>query len=199
MYAELVIRTQRNLPRDLAAALRDQWGPGAHPSGVVPSTALADWAEWVHLVRFAQVTMGMTCLVLTPDSRTLQMHVESRAPSSGFRLLRDLVEDVTHRVRTLLSRHDNSAESFTVRLYAEGIHLQTGRMLSRADRITQEFRASSLSTLYVPLAAFLLSLLMRYDLRQALHNVGAALIALAIWGIAMTVFEKPGYEYTEDV
>jgi hypothetical protein len=165
----------------------------------MPSTALADWAEWVHLVRFAQVTMGMTCLVLTPDSRTLQMHVESRNPSSGFRLLRALVDDATHRVRTLLSRHDNAAESCTVRLYAEGIHMQTGRTLSRADRIVEEFRASLLSTLYIPLSAFLLSLLMRYDLRQSLHNVGAALIALAVWGTGLTLFAKPGYQLSDDV
>jgi hypothetical protein len=199
MYAELVIRTRRNLPRDIAGILHDQWGPGTSPSQVVPATGLPDWMHWIDLVRFAQISINVMYFVLTPDPRTLRLHVESRIPTSGIRVLRALVEDETRRVRTLLARHDNSAESFTVRLYAEGSHLQTGRMLSRTARMTDELRGSSLSTLYVPLSAFLLSLLMRYDLRQALHNVGAALIALAAWGIGMTFFAKTGYQYTEDV
>lgn len=198
MYAELVVQTERNLPRDLAATLREQWGPGASPSQVVPLMALEDWDEWLHPVRFAQVTNSMTYLVFTPDPRTLMLHIESRVNKSGPRLLRGLVEDETRRLRTLLSRHDNAPASFTARIYAEDTHLQTGRMLTRLDRIADEFRTGFLPTLYVPASAFLLSLMLKYDLTQAMYNVGAALTALLAWGIGTVMLTTCGYDYREE-
>lgn len=198
MYAELVVQTERNLPRDLAAALREQWGPGASPSQVILHTTLEGWDLWVDLVRYAQVTRSAAYLVFTPDPHTLKLHVESRIEKSGIRMMRGLVEDETRRVRTLLSKHDNRALSFTVRLYAEDMHLQTGRMLTRRGRIAEEFRGSALSTLYVPVSAFLLSLMLRYDIKQALYNVGAALTALFVWGVGTIVFAQPGYHYEEE-
>jgi hypothetical protein len=198
MYAELVVQTERNLPGDIGAVLREQWGEGARASQVIPLMALADWDDWVHLVRFAQVTSSTAYLVFTPDPRTLTLHVESRVPQSGFRMLRGIVEDETRRVRTLLARHDNAAESFTVRLYAEHTHMQTGRMLTRVQRVLEEFRATVLSTLYVPVSAFLLSLLLRYDVTQSLYNVGAAVTALVVWGAGVALFTRPGYQYKEE-
>ncbi len=198
MYAELVVQTERNLPSDLATVLREQWGPGASPSQVIPLMSLREWDEWVPLVRFAQVTNRLAYLVFTPDPRTLALHVESRVQQGGFRMLRGLVDDETRRVRTVLSRHGNPPVEFTVRLYAEGMHLQTGRRLTRAQRIGEELRANVLSTLYVPVSAFLLSMTMRYDITQAMYNVGAALVALLAWGTGASILARPGYDYREE-
>lgn len=199
MYAELVVQTERNLPRDLAASLREQWGPGADVPAAVALSALNDSHGWASsLVRYAQITSSAVYLVFTPDTRTIKLHVESTVQNNHLRLLRGLVDDETRRMRTLLARHDNPACSFTAHLYTENAHLQTGSMFTRAGRIVEEVRTNVVSNLYVPVSAFVLSLMMDYDVRQALYNVAAALLALFVWVVGAAVFTKAGYHYREE-
>lgn len=199
MYAELVVQTELNLPRDLAGALQEQWGPGVEPSAAIALSALNDNHGWGDtLVRYAQITSSAVYLVFTPDPRTIKLHVESTVQNNHLRLLRGLVDAETRRVRTLLARHHNSTAGFTVHLYAENAHLQTGSMLSRGERIVADTRANVMSNLYVPGAAFLLSVTLHYDVKQALYNVGAALLALFVWVVGTAMFTKPGYQYTEE-
>lgn len=198
MYAELVVQTERSLPRDVGAALREQWGPGVAPSAAVVLSALDDNYGWTSTVRYAQITSSGVYLVFTPDTRTMKIHVESTTQKSHIRVLRALVDEETRRVQTLLERYDNAAVRFTVHLFAEDDHLQTGSMLPAGERILADLRANLLSNVYVPLSAFFLSLMLRYETKQALYNVGAALLALFAWVIGAAVFTRSGYQYREE-
>lgn len=198
MYAELVVQTRRNLPADLAFVLREQWGAGAEPGDVIRHTALKDHGGWLHLVRYAQITSSNVYLVFTPDQRTLKLHLEGGPHARDLRTLRALVDEETRRIRTLLSRQGNLEAGCRVRLYAEGMHLQTGRLLPAMERVGEVLRANVAANLYVPVSAFSLSLLLEYEVREALHNVGAALLALLLWVAGAIIFAKPGYQYTEE-
>lgn len=198
MYAELVVQTKRNLPRDLAASLHEVWGPGVDASAAVALSALNDSHGWAGtLVRYAQITSDAVYLVFTPDTQTLKLHIEMGMQTGDMRTLRTLVEEDTRRVRTLLARMEIRALAWTARLYAENTHLYTGRLVTVRDRVRDALQTNLESKLYVPASAFLLSLGLDYGVEEALRNVGASLGALFLWLLGAAIFNKPGYRYEE--
>jgi hypothetical protein len=195
MYAELVVHTERNLPRELASVLAEQWGPGVEPSTAVALSTLADERGWMHLLRYAQITSNAVYLVFTPDPRTLRLYIESTALSSDLKHLRLLVEAETRKVRTLLERQGNAGKRFEVQIFAEDTYLQTGSLRSWRERFAGEMREHVVTKLYVPLSTFLLSLPLQYEVRQAMFNAGAAIFALLVWVMGTATFQESGYHY----
>lgn len=197
MYAELVVHTGRNLPRDLGAVLAEQWGTGVDAAAAVALCSPDAKLGWMHLVRYAQITSNAVYLVFTPDSRTLMLHIESTVQKGELKQLRLLIEAETRKVRTLLERQGNPGRRFEVEVFAERTHLQSGRLRSWCERLTEEMREHVVTKLYVPISAFLLSLPLQYEVRQAMFNVGAAIFALMVWVMGAATFQEPGYRYRE--
>ena len=123
------------------------------------------------------------------------MHVELTTGKPNLKRLKDVAEDTAGDVRKFLSRYGIRVDSLKIRIYVEGEHLETGRKQPWMERVLSSARKEIPGRLAVPVATFLVSMMLDSDLQRATTNALAALLGVALWLLLSATLEKVGYRY----
>src|ERR1051325_7652952 len=104
MWAEVYLHAKNDLPGDLPTALGTRIQTTPNIRRAIDATTWADAADSeLPVVIAAHQSVTLTCLLFSPDVRTLRAHVESSIDNSDLRQLRKSAEEVGTRLLEFLN------------------------------------------------------------------------------------------------
>src|SRR6266550_120293 len=155
MWAEIYLHAKSDLPANLSAALSTRMQTASNVQAAIDATAWAGKPNSALPVVIAHHSVTLTCLVFSPDVRTLRAYVESSVGKSDLRQLRKCAEEVGTRLLEFLDHTSNKATDMKIYIYAENSHFQTGEQWSWWRRFKDSIKEDFLVKIYVPAATFL--------------------------------------------
>jgi hypothetical protein len=189
MWAEIYLHAKNDLPANLATALSTRIQTTPNIQAAIDATTWAGETDSdLPVVIAAHQSVTLTCLLFSPDVRTLRAHVESSIDKSDLRQLRKSAEEVGTRLLEFLGHANNKATDLKIYIYAENNHLQTGERRSWWRRFADSIKQDFLVKIYVPAATFLASIILGYEVTKAGFNVLAAVCAMLVWSLIASTF-----------
>ena len=199
MFGEITVECKRDLPAELGSALAVHLGLPSDTKCAIDATINAGVYDLVSEIVYPRlVPKDLVFLISRPSISSLKVHVESLWVKNDLVLLKESIDDVWQRLSKFLTANGNGWMSCKALIYAENASLLRGKLVTRRDMVGHTFRKHAPTHVFVPCATFVLSLLFRYNLRQALINVGGAAIGLSVWFVIKTAAYKPGFVYLEE-
>jgi len=195
MWAEVIVRTRRDLPNNLRDALAVHFTARVEVRRAIDATTWHGNYDWEDQVVHSHLSNSLVFLIFSPEVRTLKIHVESAFLKSDIRALRGSVEEIERHITQFLNHNKNGAQQTRVAIYSEDNHFQTGKKLTWLGKLGEATRESLLVKLYIPIATYVASLLMNYEPGRAAFNVLAALVALILWILIDASFIRPSFRY----
>jgi hypothetical protein len=198
VWAELTVQAKKDLPENLEAAFKQRFSSPADIRRAIDATVWqGDYSAEDQIV-FAHLSNSRVYLVYRPESRTLKVHIENTYEKSKLRTLRRTIEELATQIERFLKHHGNRMTDLQIVIWAEDDDFQIGTRLSWFGKLKRSVTEHALAKLYVPVAAYVASILLGYKTDAALLNVLIAILAVALWVIIAATFIMNSYEFKEE-
>lgn len=194
MYAEIKIATVSALPSTTAERAQNWFAPTADPRATLNQTEWHGVYDLLSQVILAKLPPSYAIIIFQHDAAALKVHVELTT-KPNMRQLKDVAEETAGDVRKFLSSYGIKIDSLKIRVYAEGEHLEKGSKLRWHERVLSSARKEIPGRLSVPVATFLVSMMLDSDVQRAAINGLAALAGVFLWLLLSATLEKSSYRY----
>ena len=196
MWAEIIIRCKRDLPANLASALRVRFDDQTDLKTAVNATFLKDNAAIANLVIYGQISSSRIILVFRPESRTLRMHVETALKKESLRGLKREVEGVIGEIDSFVRQYDNKPKDTTMVIWGNDDEIMYGNVNSWYNNLKTSLLEDVIIKSVVPVVTYIISFLMDQEPKKALVNAIIALSSLLLFAIIKS-FISPKSKYKE--
>jgi hypothetical protein len=195
MYAEIRITVAEGLSSSLERQAREWFSPTVLPVIALAQSELDERRSDLTDAVIAKLAPSNIVIVWRDDAVTLRAFVQLNSEKPTLSSLKDHAADTAGDVTEFLRAHGTKVAGVTIRIYAEGEHIETGRRVTWWDRLTASARQEAAGRLSVPLSTFLLSLALDSNVPNAATSAAAAFVGVLMWLLVSATLEKPGYKY----
>lgn len=194
MWAEVTIRVKENLPANLNDRLSTYFQDGLNDKQVaIEQTSLEP--ALLPQILLARRSKEAITLLLSPDLQKVKAYIDNGVGSKTLEPLKREIAGLREDLKRFLRTCNSSIQELTILIGAEGDTLFVGQYLGLKGRISEAFKDHAIAKFYVPLAAYIASIILGSDQQRALANVVTALIALGLWVILDGSFLRPSLVY----
>lgn len=199
MHAELTIECDKELPANIEEALAARINKTVEKKVAMAATFWKTASDKEDLVLFCHLFNELVYLVFKPDIQTLKVHIENTSDKTNIRLLKKHIEEVARKFEQFVGYNHNKINRMEVTIWAEQRDFQSGTKQSYFDKLKEGVKSNIGTEIYVPIAAFVISLIRNKQVADSAINAIIAFIAAIFW-IALTVWlSKETFSYSEDV
>jgi hypothetical protein len=194
MYAEIKIDTDA-LPANIRKKALEWFEPTAEARAALDRTVWHGVYDLLTDVVIAKHSPSHTIIIFKNNAATLTVHVELTTAKPNVRHLKDVAEEVASDVTKFVATHGIRIEGLKIKIFVEQEHLETGKKQRWLERVLSSARKEIPGRLAVPMATFLVSMMLDSDVKRATTNALAALAGVLIWLLLSATLEKAGYRY----
>ncbi len=196
MWSEIKVQFKQNLPNNLRAAIEEHFGGSADIRQAMKNTSFDGFDEFIEKVNFASIDNNRVFLVFNEDVKTLKFHVENISSKDNINNLKVNIDETFNLIKSFSKSKKLKIKYAKSHIYSESNHIITGVYHNRLEFFKKSLDEDVAVKVYIPIATFLFSYMMDFDIQKSLFNVVVAIGATLLWLIYKTVFLSIELKFT---